>query len=253
VRLMYYVIQRRASLAGTATAAPTTSVAASAAAPSAVMSSTTSMASESRSSDVCAPSVSETSASSSGSTSGEELLQQGRYVAYARRAVQALLTKGRAIAYTSDIGESVRPVVPPAIVKACYGATWAYVATDVAYNTSEEYAAGGTRESIMRVAAHSTIFQCVASVAVPSLIIHQVVHAVQHQARRLPAGRLRFWLPSLCGLACIPLMPYVDEPCEHAIDAAFEKAWPSIGTSARRSKAHHGQQTDSSEHNGKVE
>ena len=32
-----------------------------------------------------------------------------------------LVTKGRLVAYTSDIGESVRPVVPPWVVTAAYG------------------------------------------------------------------------------------------------------------------------------------
>ena len=31
------------------------------------------------------------------------------------------------------------------------------------------------------------------------------------------------------GLALIPLMPYIDEPVEHVIELAFDKAWPKEG------------------------
>ena len=34
----------------------------------------------------------------------------------------------RYVAYTSDIGEAFRPVVPPWLVTAAYGVSWAYVA-----------------------------------------------------------------------------------------------------------------------------
>ena len=34
---------------------------------------------------------------------------------------------------------------------------------------------------------------------------------------RIPAGRVATWLPSIFGLALIPLLPYVDEPCEHLV------------------------------------
>jgi len=60
-----------------------------------------------------------------------------------RRITQLFLVKGRLIAYTSDIGESVRPVVPASVVRLAYGITWAYVGVDVVYNTCEEKAKKG--------------------------------------------------------------------------------------------------------------
>ena len=56
---------------------------------------------------------------------GKEELEEGpaRYAAYARRFAQVFLAKGRMIAYTSDIGESFRPVVPPSVVRPQSGAT----------------------------------------------------------------------------------------------------------------------------------
>ncbi|KAK9361387.1 mitochondrial 18 KDa protein-domain-containing protein [Lipomyces starkeyi] len=46
-----------------------------------------------------------------------------RYAAYANR-LQIVLAAQRYVAYTSDIGESFRPVVNPAVVSAVYGIGW---------------------------------------------------------------------------------------------------------------------------------
>ena len=131
----------------------------------------------------------------------ESSLEEGplRYVVYARRAVQAFLVKGRLIAYTSDVGESVRPVVPPSVVRLCYGITWAYVAVDVGYIGFEEHDKGSPPTTVARTVVHTTTFQVIASVLVPSLIIHQAVHMAQQGCQRLPTGRVAMWLPSLVG------------------------------------------------------
>ena len=128
-------------------------------------------------------------------------LEEGdlRYVAYARRAVQVFLAKGRLVAYSSDVGESVRPVVPPSIVRLCYGITWAYVAVDVAFNGFEEQRKGGSPAQVARTVVHTSAFQVIASVLVPSVIIHQAVHMAQQGCQRLPPGNVAKWLPSLIG------------------------------------------------------
>ena len=77
---------------------------------------------------------------------------------------------------------------------------------------------GKSNETIARTAVHSSVFQVIASVLLPSLIIHQAVHMAQHAVHgRIPPGRIATWLPSLFGLALIPLLPYIDEPCEHLV------------------------------------
>jgi len=159
----------------------------------------------------------------------------GKYVVYARRAVQAFLTKGRLVAYTSDVGESVRPVVPSYLVRLCYGLTWGYVGVDVAYNTFEEQQKGSPPEIIARTAIHATTFQVIASVGVPAFLIHQAVHLAQVALKNMPPGPVLRWGPSLFGLALIPLLPYVDEPIEHVIDMGFEKAWPVEGKASHAS------------------
>lgn len=62
-----------------------------------------------------------------------------RYAAYATRVRTILLAGQRYIAYTSDIGESFRPVAHPYLVKGAYGVSWAYLAGDVAHEGYKAY------------------------------------------------------------------------------------------------------------------
>lgn len=56
-----------------------------------------------------------------------------RYAAYASRVRTILLSAHRYVAYTSDIGESFRPVAHPWLIKGAYGVSWAYLIGDVAH------------------------------------------------------------------------------------------------------------------------
>ena len=54
-----------------------------------------------------------------------------RYAAYAARARTILLSAQRYVAYTSDIGESFRPIAHPYLVRGAYAVSWAYLIGDV--------------------------------------------------------------------------------------------------------------------------
>lgn len=62
-----------------------------------------------------------------------------RYAAYATRIRTILLSAHRYVAYTSDIGESFRPVAHPWLVRSAYGISWAYLAGDVANEGYKAY------------------------------------------------------------------------------------------------------------------
>jgi len=62
-----------------------------------------------------------------------------RYAAYASRIRTIMLSAHRYVAYTSDIGESFRPVAHPYLVKAAYAVSWAYIAGDVGYEGYKAY------------------------------------------------------------------------------------------------------------------
>ena len=62
-----------------------------------------------------------------------------RYAAYANRIRTILSSAHRYVAYTSDIGESFRPVAHPNVVRAAYGISWLYILGDVSYEGYKSY------------------------------------------------------------------------------------------------------------------
>lgn len=72
-------------------------------------------------------------------TAGESTDSNVRYAAYANRIRTILVSAQRYVAYTSDIGESFRPVAHPYLVKGAYAVSWAYLAGDVSYEGYKAY------------------------------------------------------------------------------------------------------------------
>lgn len=62
-----------------------------------------------------------------------------RYAAYATRIRTIMLSAQRYVAYTSDIGESFRPVAHPYLVKGAYGISWLYLLGDVSNEGYKAY------------------------------------------------------------------------------------------------------------------
>jgi fission process protein 1 len=62
-----------------------------------------------------------------------------RYAAYATRIRTMMLSAQRYVAYTSDIGESFRPIAHPYLVKGAYGVSWLYLIGDVSHEGYKAY------------------------------------------------------------------------------------------------------------------
>ncbi|KAH3956010.1 hypothetical protein HBI56_163880 [Parastagonospora nodorum] len=62
-----------------------------------------------------------------------------RYAAYASRLRTIMLSAHRYVAYTSDIGESFRPVAHPYWVRGAYGVSWTYLLGDVGHEGYKAY------------------------------------------------------------------------------------------------------------------
>jgi fission process protein 1 len=62
-----------------------------------------------------------------------------RYAAYASRIRTIMLSAHRYVAYTSDIGESFRPIAHPYLVKGAYGVSWLYLIGDVSHEGYKAY------------------------------------------------------------------------------------------------------------------
>lgn len=176
-----------------------------------------------------------------------------RYAAYASRLRTIMLSAHRYVAYTSDIGESFRPVAHPIMVRAAYGVSWAYLIGDVGY---EGYKARMRNQKILNpeteedkieaamhpgraipaiedyrsVMAQRAIFQGLASMGLPAFTIHSIVRYSGRAMKNVKNVKIRTWGPIGLGLAAVPALPYMfDEPVEHATEWVFHKAFEAIG------------------------
>ncbi|ANB13257.1 hypothetical protein AWJ20_1541 [Sugiyamaella lignohabitans] len=173
-----------------------------------------------------------------------------RYAAYAARFRTILSATHRYVAYTSDIGESFRPVAHPRLVTTAYGISWAYLIGDVAY---EGWKARLRQQGLYRpglqpwqpvpeftaeeqelikedapdwrlVAVKRAVFQSIASMALPAFTIHSTVRYSGKALKNIKNVKLRTYGPVGLGLAVVPALPYLfDEPVEHAVDYIFEQ------------------------------
>ncbi|KAI5968245.1 hypothetical protein CANMA_002461 [Candida margitis] len=177
-----------------------------------------------------------------------------RYAAYANRLRTILLASHRYVAYTSDIGESFRPVAHPYLVKSGYAVSWLYILGDVSYASwitkmkSEGRYTPGLKpwdkepkpdaiaaetfkqthslvDSDWRLSALKRgIFQSIASMGLPAFTIHSAVRYSSYLFKNSGNKALKTYGPVAVGLGIVPLLPYVfDEPVEHAVDWVFDK------------------------------
>lgn len=160
-----------------------------------------------------------------------------RYAPYIARMKMLLIKtklmviKGsRYVAYSSDVGESLRPVMKPWMVNATYGIAGVYIVGDTVYSGYGKHQAGHSQEVVVATCAHTAVFQGLASLVLPAVIIHTVVHQTQHALEKpsfAKMPRVVKWGPSVVGLVLIPFLPLIDPPVEYVCDALFDKAWPA--------------------------
>ncbi|KAM0786733.1 hypothetical protein ACM66B_002171 [Microbotryomycetes sp. NB124-2] len=163
-----------------------------------------------------------------------------RYLALLARVRPVLQPATRYLAYTSDVGESVRPVVAPRVGKPGsllliaiqLGVSWAYILGDTAYEgykmglRADQYCPEHKNAVIGLGIAKRGTFQAIASMLFPSLTIHSVVRYSGKAIKRAQVQSLfvKRWGASLLGLFTIPALPYLfDKPVEHVVDQSF--AW----------------------------
>ena len=153
-----------------------------------------------------------------------------RYAAYANRIRTIMLSAQRYIAYTSDIGESFRPVAHPWLVRGAYGISWAYIIGDVSNEGYKAYCrqqrllmppGGGTPpnatsaiepasepagavpkpqrvpalEDYRTIAAQRAVFQSIASMGLPAFTIHSIVKYSGRALKDAKNIKIRTWAP----------------------------------------------------------
>lgn len=153
-----------------------------------------------------------------------------RYAAYANRVRTILLSAHRYVAYTSDIGESFRPIAHPYLVKGAYGVSWAYLIGDVSYEGYKAYRRnvktrapsteayrdatgmsappGSETEAMLSesrhvpaledyraVMAQRAVFQSIASMGLPAFTIHSIVKYSGKAFKSTKNVAMRTWAP----------------------------------------------------------
>ncbi|GJJ69482.1 mitochondrial fission process protein 1 [Entomortierella parvispora] len=146
-----------------------------------------------------------------------------RYLAYLGRYKALVAASSRYLAYSSDVGEAFRPVAGRVFVNAMYGVSFAYVGFDVAYEGYKAKLVGKNQEEVAMTVVKRGVFQGLASLLMPAITIHTVVHQSGRLFKNMANITLRRWGPTAIGLAVVPLLPYMfDHPIETAVDRVFE-------------------------------
>jgi mitochondrial fission process protein 1 len=137
----------------------------------------------------------------------------------------------RYLAFTSDFGEAMRPIVRVGIVNFSYAISFGYCLTDIGMEAYDLHHRGyKTKDhkhsmTMTQCIVERTVFQGLASIAIPFGIIHSTVSLGRKFFNKV--GRFQKFGPSILGLSVIPILPlFLDEPIEHTIEHAFEKYGP---------------------------
>ena len=97
-------------------------------------------------------------------------------VGKAATAKAAAAEGARYVAYSSDVGESMRPVLKPWMVNATYGIAVGYVGYDAYSEVRRKADLGHGNDVLFATCAHKLVFHAAVSLALPAVIIHTAVH-----------------------------------------------------------------------------
>ncbi|KAG0686638.1 hypothetical protein C6P40_003665 [Pichia californica] len=176
-----------------------------------------------------------------------------RYSAYANRIRTILSASHRYVAYTSDIGESFRPVAHPKLVTLGYGISWAYLVGDVAFESwkAKLMQEGKYRKGLKPwdtipeadqlaksqyndldwklIGVKRAVFQSIASMGLPAFTIHSTVRYSSILFKNSGNKNVRTFGPVVLGLAVVPLLPYLfDKPVEEGVDYLFSQTFTPV-------------------------
>jgi len=139
-----------------------------------------------------------------------------RYAGYTG-VMSILFQSVRYTAYTSDLGESFRPIIHPKLVTTTYCISWAYVIGDVAWEGWKAASRQKKNKSeVLGIVTERMIFQSLASMLIPMFIIHSTVDVGKKLFNKT---RFQRWGPTFLGLSLLPFLPFVvDPPVEHGLE-----------------------------------
>ena len=111
--------------------------------------------------------------------------RSGKQLWHSRNVAAAFLVRFRLIAFTSEFGESFRPLMALWKVNLAYAVSWTYVILDVLLRAADELALRGRTLRVVRTFLFFSIFHSIATMLIPAVVIHSSVHQVDHVLAKL--------------------------------------------------------------------
>ena len=111
--------------------------------------------------------------------------RSGKQLWHSRNVAAAFLVRFRLIAFTSEFGESFRPLMALWKVNLAYAVSWTYVILDVLLRAADDLALRGRTLRVVRTFLFFSIFHSIATMLIPAVVIHSSVHQVDHVLAKL--------------------------------------------------------------------
>ncbi len=146
--------------------------------------------------------------------SGRAFLYLNRFLVVLRK-LPIIIQKARSLAYASEMGESVRPIVGTNFVRFTYGLSWMYIFVDTILCSKENKPYGS--EAVKYSVLDRLLFHSLASMTLPALVIHSIVkYSCKFVAKtRIRGTRFERYFPTLIGLSSIG---FICHPIDHVTD-----------------------------------
>ncbi|CAB3220327.1 unnamed protein product [Arctia plantaginis] len=113
----------------------------------------------------------------------------------------------RYLGYANEVGESFRSLVPNSVVRASYTVATAYTLADTVDKSYKMYRKDGRPKSVLIETGDALIWQTLASIVIPGLIINRLCAASRYALTHAGVGcTARNWLSVGIGLASIPFI-----------------------------------------------
>jgi len=141
------------------------------------------------------------------------------YSSWIARTLPKLVAEQRFLAYTSEVGESFRPLVPKYLVNATYGISICYVGADVWIHAHNMHKNNKPKNEIIVQTADRLIWHSFASMILPAVTIHSIVKYSKKLNWFSGMPMVKCWFPTVFALSCIP---FIIHPLDHVTDIAMD-------------------------------
>eukprot|EP00940_MAST-03C_sp_MAST-3C-sp2_P002751 g2751.t1 len=147
----------------------------------------------------------------------------------------------RPLAFASEGGVAAKSIIPRPVYYGLWGLSGAAVFADIATKTMD-----APDHLRVQTAGYHTLFHIPASLVLPAVIIHKVVHVAEDSVKTVPRlsqlpPRVKSVIPvGAALLSIIPVVPVVDHVCEMVME-------PTLGKLLGLHFSHHGHEDQSGE------